>query len=76
MKMVVTMTPSTPSTINHQVRRAIARPNPRTGKPTPARVHQARPMTANPAHPTNAPRPCAVISAYQKLSPTLAWGTA
>ena len=76
MKIVVTITPSTPSTISHQVRRAIARPKPRTGKPTPASIHQARPITAKPAQPTNAPRPWAVIIAYQKLSPTRACGTA
>ena len=35
MKSVVTITPVTPSTINHQVRRAIPSPKPRTGKPTP-----------------------------------------
>ena len=29
-------------------------------------------MTAKPAQPTNAPRPWAVIIAYQKLSPTRA----
>ncbi len=33
-------------------------------------------MTAKPAQPTNAPRPWAVIIAYQKLSPTRACGTA
>ena len=76
MKIVVTITPSTPITISHHVRRPIARPKPRTGKPTPARIHHARPITAKPAQPTNAPRPCAVISAYQKLSPTRACGTA
>ena len=38
MKTVVTITPATPSTISHQVSRAIARPKPRTGKPTPART--------------------------------------
>ena len=76
MKTVVRMTPRTPSTISHHVTRAIATPNPRTGKPTPARTHHDRPITAKPAQPTNAPRPCAVISAYQKLSPTRASGIA
>ena len=33
-------------------------------------------MTAKPAQPTKAPRPWAVIIAYQKLSPTRASGTA
>jgi hypothetical protein len=76
MTRVVTTTPATPSTISHHVALAIARPKPRTGKPTPTSTHQARPMTAKPAQPTNVPSPWAVIIAYQKLSPTRVSGTA
>ena len=73
---MVTTTPVTPSTISHQVSRAIPSPKPRTGKPTPARIQYASPITAKPAQPTKAPSPCAVIIAYQKLSWTRASGTA
>ena len=76
MISVVTTTPATPSTISHQARRRHREPEAADGKPTPASTHQEMPMTAKPAQPTKAPRPCAVIIAYQKLSWTRASGTA
>ena len=77
MPSVLTSTPATPTTMvqkvdmGHPLPEPPQRRRPRTRAPT-----TTRPMRAKPAQPRNAPRPWAVITAYQVLSsirPTSAW---